>query len=132
MIRSLAAVAKSKLAIAATTVVLTAGGGVGAKTAITGSPNPFVWGQQVKRHVLSCKRELAPGQHGIGRCVSAFARRHGVQERGERSRSKSVSDCKQNLPAGHHGIGRCVRGSHGSSRPRGKHEQDEHSPPVRP
>src|SRR6266536_6010587 len=44
MIRSLASAAKSKWVIAATTAALAAGGGVGAKAAVTGNPNPFNWG----------------------------------------------------------------------------------------
>lgn len=44
--------------------------------AATGSPNPQVWGQRVSAAVETCKQELKPGQHGIGACVSAFARQH--------------------------------------------------------
>jgi hypothetical protein len=47
------------------------------EAAITGSLNPNDWGQQVVQQVQKCKTALQPGQHGIGQCVSAFARQHG-------------------------------------------------------
>src|SRR6266540_5952350 len=64
VIRPLATLAKSKVAIAATAVAIAAGGGVGAKAAVTGNPNPFNWGQKVKNQVVKCKENLPPGQHG--------------------------------------------------------------------
>src|SRR5919201_5016371 len=72
VMHSLAAAAKSKVAIATAAVTLAAGGGVGAKAAVTGNPNPFNWGHQVKRQVETCKQNLPAGQHGIGKCVSDF------------------------------------------------------------
>ena len=65
MIRSLATLAKSKLAIAATATLAT-GGGVRAKAAVTGNPNPFNWGHQVKSKVVTCKQDLRPGSMGSG------------------------------------------------------------------
>jgi hypothetical protein len=47
------------------------------EVARTGSINPTNWGQQVKEEVADCKAALLPGQHGIGQCVSSFARHHG-------------------------------------------------------
>ncbi len=47
------------------------------EAAITGSVNPTDWGKQVVQQVNQCKAALLPGQHGIGQCVSAFARQHG-------------------------------------------------------
>ena len=47
------------------------------EAAITGSVNPNDWGQQVVQQVNSCKAALQSGQHGIGQCVSAFAKQHG-------------------------------------------------------
>jgi len=35
------------------------------------------WGQQVSEKVEWCKSQLKAGDHGIGKCVSAFARTHG-------------------------------------------------------
>jgi hypothetical protein len=55
--------------------------GVGAlaatEAATTGSLNPADWGQQVKLQVAACKAALTDGKHGIGDCVSAFAKQHG-------------------------------------------------------
>jgi|ERR1035437_8972490 hypothetical protein len=52
--------------------------GAAASTAVTGSTNPAVWGQQVKAAVGDCKAQAkAAGKPGIGDCVSAFAKRHG-------------------------------------------------------
>jgi len=47
------------------------------EAAITGSVNPNDWGQQVVQQVQSCKAALSDGEHGIGQCVSAFAKQHG-------------------------------------------------------
>jgi len=94
---AIAATAKSKVAVAATAVALAAGGTVGAKAAVTGNANPFQWGQQVKQKVVTCKQSLKPGEHGIGKCVSEFAKLHGQQQRNA------------------HGKG----GSHGPQRPQG-------------
>jgi hypothetical protein len=83
------AAAKSKLAVVGAAAALAAGGGVGAKAAITGDANPFNWGQQVKHQVQTCKQQLAAGQHGIGKCVSAFAKQHGAQRRQAHSHAAS-------------------------------------------
>ena len=42
-------------------------------------------GAEVTDAVAKCKAALAPGQHGIGKCVSAIANKHG------KSTSKSAS-----------------------------------------
>jgi hypothetical protein len=60
------------VAVAAATVAVAA-----TETAITGTVDPTVWGQQVKQQVDTCKDTLAAGQHGIGDCVSDFAKTHG-------------------------------------------------------
>jgi hypothetical protein len=51
--------------------------GATTEVAVTGSLNPADWGQQVKTTVTDCKAKLAAGQHGIGDCVSDFAKQHG-------------------------------------------------------
>ena len=43
----------------------------------TGSLDPTVWGQLVSQRVEQCKESLSDGKHGIGDCVSAFAKTHG-------------------------------------------------------
>jgi hypothetical protein len=52
--------------------------GAAAATAVTHSVNPQAWGQQVENAVADCKTALSAGQHGIGECVSAFAKQHGA------------------------------------------------------
>jgi hypothetical protein len=48
------------------------------EVAITGSVNPLNWGHQVTQQVDACKASAARlGVHGIGQCVSSFARQHG-------------------------------------------------------
>src|SRR5438094_6323671 len=49
-----------------------------AGAATTGSLNPSDWGQQVSQRVAECKAQLADGHHGIGDCVSSFAKQHGA------------------------------------------------------
>jgi len=61
------------VAAAATTVAVAA-----TEVAITGSINPTNWGSQVTTVVNECKASAARlGVHGIGQCVSSFARTHG-------------------------------------------------------
>ncbi|MEO8745366.1 MAG: hypothetical protein ABI334_04845 [Candidatus Dormiibacterota bacterium] len=49
------------------------------EVATTGSLNPANWGQQVKQVVSECKASAERlGVHGIGQCVSSFARQHGA------------------------------------------------------
>ena len=67
---------KAIVGLAAATMAVA---GSGVLAAASGSLNPQVWGEQVKGAVQTCKAELQPGQHGIGACVSAFARQHGQQ-----------------------------------------------------
>lgn len=69
-------------------VAFLAVGAAGAATEIanTGSTNPSTWGSQVVSTVRACKAALQPGQHGIGQCVSAFAKTHGKQVSASASR----------------------------------------------
>jgi len=85
------------LAVAALAV---AAAGVGAEAAITGSADPSNWGQQVVQQVDKCKDALAPGSHGIGECVSTFAKQHGKQESSKHS-SGHASDARTNHPTDH-------------------------------
>jgi hypothetical protein len=62
---------KAAIGVAAGALVVGAAG-VG-ESVITGSVNPSDWGKQVVKQVNTCKDALAPGSHGIGQCVSAFA-----------------------------------------------------------
>lgn len=47
------------------------------EAAITGSADPSNWGRLVTQQVATCKAALKTGEHGIGQCVSAFAKQHG-------------------------------------------------------
>jgi hypothetical protein len=86
------------------------------EVATTGSINPANWGQQVKEQVELCKDQLKPGEHGIGQCVSSFARQHGDavsdkhQESGsDKDKSKDTSKdsdkSKDKDKTKHHGQG---------------------------
>jgi len=68
--------AKGAIGLAVAALAL---GTAGAEAAITGTTNPANWGQQVVQQVQKCKDALAPGSHGIGDCVSTFAKQHGQQ-----------------------------------------------------
>ena len=82
--------AKAAGGLAAAALVV--GGGAAAGVA-TGSPNPAVWGQAVVATVKDCKSALTSGQHGIGDCVSTFAKQKGQQER-----SAHASSARENHP----------------------------------
>jgi len=66
---------KTAIAVAAGALAVGAAG-VG-ESEITGTLNPTDWGKQVVQQVNDCKAALAPGSHGIGQCVSSFAKQHG-------------------------------------------------------
>jgi hypothetical protein len=75
-------------------------GTVGAEAAITGSANPANWGQQVVLQVQKCKDALAPGSHGIGDCVSTFAKQHGPQVSSEH-RASGARENSNGQPTSH-------------------------------
>ncbi len=81
LLAGLPAVFTTKAAALGAIVLTAAGGGVAAKAATTGDPNPLSWGSKVTQQVQSCKAALATDQHGIGDCVSNFAKQHGQQQR---------------------------------------------------
>lgn len=57
--------------IAAAAVLMS--GGVVAAAAASGSPDPQVWGQHVRAAVVRCTTDTAPGESGLGACMSALA-----------------------------------------------------------
>jgi hypothetical protein len=69
LVKAATGVAAAALAVVAAAAVTEA--------AITGSTDPNNWGQQVRQQVIACKAALETGEHGIGKCVSAFASQHG-------------------------------------------------------
>ena len=74
LVKSLLAATGTKLLVGGAAVAMAATAVTGA--AITGSPNPSAWGQQVQSAVEGCKASLGTGVHGIGDCVSDFAQKH--------------------------------------------------------
>ena len=99
-------------AIAVAAVLLTGGVAMAAGTAVTGTPNPAVWGQQVQAHVQDCKNQLAAGHHGIGECVSAFAKQHGRQQQGTHGNSKDGTHGQGHGQGNGHGHGHGAAGTH--------------------
>jgi hypothetical protein len=73
----LPAIFATKAAAASLVVLAATGTGVAVTTAAGGNTDLQVWGQQVKDQVQKCKDALPAGEHGIGKCVSAFAKQHG-------------------------------------------------------
>jgi hypothetical protein len=75
-----------------------AAAGVATEAAVTGSGNPTDWGQAVVAQVDTCKDALTAGQHGIGRCVSAFAKTHGkaVSQAHASGAREHASDARRN------------------------------------
>src|SRR3989442_6760836 len=71
--------------------------------AASGSLNPQAWGQQVGSAVEQCKTDLQPGLHGIGACVSAFARRQGQQMQTQRGSNGANGVAGQNHGGNHPG-----------------------------
>ena len=76
--------------------------GVVTEASVTGSANPKDWGQAVVDQVNKCKDALAPGQHGIGQCVSAFAKTHGKEVSATHASGarEHASDARQNHTPG--------------------------------
>jgi hypothetical protein len=87
-----ASLVSTKAAAGLAVAVLAVVGASAVEAAVTGSSNPTVWGQQVVQQVDKCKVALAPGSHGIGQCVSTFAKQHGKQE----SAGHSASPAREN------------------------------------
>ena len=82
LLSTLAAAASSKAAVGLATAALVVGGGTAAAAAVaTDSTDPGVWGKTVTEAVATCKSQLGDGEHGIGQCVSAAAKKHGQEQR---------------------------------------------------
>jgi hypothetical protein len=71
-----ALVVKATTGFAVAVVAILAAAAV-TEAAITGSADPSNWGRLVTQQVATCKAALKTGEHGIGQCVSAFAKQHG-------------------------------------------------------
>lgn len=72
--------------------------GVAVEAAATGSANPSTWGEAVVDQVNTCKDALTSGHHGIGQCVSAFAKTHGKEVSASHASGARghASDARQN------------------------------------
>jgi hypothetical protein len=112
LISSLAAAASKAAVGLATAALLVAGGSVAAAAATTHSANPATWGRTVTDAVASCKGQLGDGQHGIGQCVSAVARKHGQDQRAAHSQAGGDEAQPAGGPSPHPtGTDRADRGS---------------------
>lgn len=91
-----ASVVSAKGAVGLAVAVLAVGAaGAATEASVTGSTNPSNWGQQVVQQVQKCKDALAPGSHGIGQCVSTFAKQNGKDV----SSQHSASSARENHPS---------------------------------
>ena len=90
---------------------------VATEAAVTGSANPANWGEAVVDQVNTCKGALAAGEHGIGQCVSAFAKTHGdtVSDSHSSGARENASDAR-----GHHTPGPPADNGKPSGAPGGK------------
>ncbi len=92
-------------------VLAAAGATAATEATITGSLNPSDWGKQVVQQVDKCKAALQPGQHGIGQCVSAFAKQHGPAVSADHRASAGRTNPGQGHGKGNHGKGNNGGGS---------------------
>jgi len=94
-----ATVVSTKGAVGLAVALLAVGAaGIATEAAVTGSANPTNWGQAVVDQVNKCKDALKPGQHGIGQCVSAFAKTHGKQVSSQHAASSARSSGSDHTP----------------------------------
>ncbi len=99
--------------------------GAATEVALTGSPNPLVWGQQVTQQVEACKASAARlGVHGIGECVSDFANQHGKAV----SASHRASDSRGHGDANSKGSGHATGNGSGHGNEKGKSPGHGNSP----
>lgn len=104
VMRLVAGLGVTKAALAASAVVaLAAGGVITGKAVTTGDPNPFDsnWGSSVTQQVQNCKANPTQQQHGIGECVSSFAKTNGETESGEHSHGQNNPGAPTSAPSPH-------------------------------
>jgi hypothetical protein len=82
LLAAVPALVTAQVAAAGIAVVAAASTGVAVHNVVTGSGSndAATWGQKVVEQVQKCKAELGPGEHGIGKCVSQFAKQNGDQQ----------------------------------------------------
>jgi hypothetical protein len=99
-----ASVISAKGAVGLAVAVLAAG--AAGEAVVTGSVNPSNWGQQVVVQVQTCKDALTGDEHGIGDCVSTFAKQNGPAVSGDhrasgaRTNHPSATDHPGGQPTG--------------------------------
>ncbi|MEA2644909.1 MAG: hypothetical protein QOG08_1935 [Chloroflexota bacterium] len=94
------------------------------EAAITGSADPANWGQQVRQQVIACKAALQTGEHGIGLCVSAFAKQHGATVSDQRASGARLNHGNRNA----NGHDKAAKGN-GNGKANGHgHGQTSHKP----
>jgi hypothetical protein len=102
LVAKVAALVSAKAAIGlAMGVLAVSAAGMAGEASITGSISPANWGQQVEQQVQKCKAALAPGTHGIGQCVSAFAQQHGELVSSDNRASKARENAPSPSPKSH-------------------------------
>jgi hypothetical protein len=100
LLSSLAAAASPKAAAGLATAALVIGGATAA-AAVTTDTNPTTWGKIVTDAVATCKSQLKDGQHGIGQCVSAVAKKKGEEERASHAASAARVVMPASMSSGH-------------------------------
>jgi hypothetical protein len=107
LLAKVAALLTTKAAISVAAAALVVGAAGVGESVISGSTNPSDWGKQVVKQVNTCKDALAPGSHGIGPCVSAFASsKH--QGKGAEHRATPTPGHGQHTPGPPPGKGRAT------------------------
>jgi len=120
-----AAVAAKLLTGFAVVAFAAAGAGGAMEATISGSLNPADWGQQVKQQVATCKAALTAGEHGIGQCVSAFAKQHGDLV----SASSAASGARTNHGNSGNANGKNKGSGHGQGQDNGQPSDKTHGKP---
>lgn len=131
LLSSLAA-ASAKAAVGLATAALVVGGGSAvAAAAATHSANPATWGSTVTDAVASCKGQLGDGQHGIGQCVSAVAKKHGQDQRAAHAAGADQQPRADGTPSPHPtGQSGAHRADASTSHPSGKPSDAPAGPPA--
>jgi hypothetical protein len=81
----LPALLATKAATAGMVLVAAASTGAAVTVAASSNSSSLSWGQQVEQQVEKCKAALGADEHGIGQCVSAFAKTHGQSQKNAHS-----------------------------------------------
>jgi hypothetical protein len=86
--------------LAVTTIHLTSSTTPNIASAATPGTQAKGHGAEVTAAVAKCKAALAPGQHGIGKCVSAVANKHGKSVSASASQNANTNDTQDSDGSG--------------------------------